>query len=215
MKRAFVIGSKGTLGRAISHRLISDNYEIIGPAIEDLDLSKKESIDRFFSNLSKEEKFDFLTNTFANTLTFNKFESIPQEVFEEDMRINFSNFIYFLKKFLPHLRENSNIILILSEMVFDEEPRYFSPYVSSKYALLGLMKSLSGELKNKKIRINAVSPGMMETNFIQDLPTYMVKSYLSKHGKFVSPSDVAHKILEIIHDEKISNKNFGIFGNDK
>ena len=49
-------------------------------------------------------------------------------------------------------------------------PKYLASYVTSKYALLGLVKALSNEYADKGIRINGISPSMIETKFLENIP---------------------------------------------
>ena len=218
MKTGLILGINGDLGGAISKALKDEGYNIFGSIFKEtdskdgklnrvfLDMGSKKSIDSFIRKLPQNKKFDFFTNTIANKLIFNKFEDIKQESFEEDFKINVLNFIYILKKILPRLNPGANIIIILSEVTIQNNPKYYSSYVSSKYALLGLMKSLSGELKSKNIKINSVSPGMMDTKFIRDLPDSLKNFYVSHNKGFVSPIKVSNKIMEIIN----SGDSYGI-----
>ena len=77
-------------------------------------------------------------------------------------------------------------------------------YGASKAALWSMMKFAALELATKKIRVNSVNPGMVETNLInhgiitseqheQDMKTYPLKRY----GK---PSDIAHGIIYLLSD---------------
>lgn len=54
-------------------------------------------------------------------------------------------------------------------------PKYLSPYVTVKYALLGLMKSLAAEYAEKGITVNGVSPDMMETRFLSEVSDIIVE----------------------------------------
>ncbi len=237
-KTAVVLGAVGGLGREIVNALLKEGYEVIGsfypgeqnPFSDEKDVTlyplameNKVSIDNFCKELEKIEKIDFLTNTIANTLTCNKFEKIDVKDFEKDFNVNVTNYVYFMHKINDKLKSGSNIVFILTEMVIGEPPNYFSSYVSSKYALLGLMKCLSSEMSSKGIRVNAVSPGMMDTKFtwqmkmgdkVSVVPSFVKEKYIqnSQSKKLVSPNEVAKAIMQIISDNSMHGHNIHITG---
>ena len=227
MKKAIVLGASGRLGSEITRKLISIGYEVIGTyrdknhlpkdLVENkkvvfypIDFKQKSSIEHFLKSI-KEEKIDFITNTISNKIFIEKVEKISTEIIEEDFRVNVTNYLYFLQKVIPNLSKNSQIVFILSEMVLGIPKNYLSSYIITKYALLGLMKCMSEELKLKGIRVNAVSPGMMDTNFTWNVKFNGKEIVLPKDKRvFVNPSEVAEKILEIISNESINGKNIPI-----
>jgi len=226
MKKAIVLGIAGSFGKEIAKVLVNNGYEIIGtyhlrfPSDDSFYMQKniklfqlsfdiRGSIDNFCDKINNLGKIDLVINTVANNLKFNRFEKINIKDFEEDMGVNCINNIYFLQKILSKLNEGANVVFILTEMVFGEPPSYFSSYVTSKYALLGFMKSLAGEFKQKEIRVNGVSPGMADTKFILGLPSFIKEKYKqsSPLKSLVKPSEVANAILKIISDQSINGQN--------
>jgi 3-oxoacyl-[acyl-carrier protein] reductase len=55
---------------------------------------------------------------------------------------------------------------MLSSCTIGTPPKYLSNYTLVKYSLLGLMKSAAVEYGDKGININGISPGMIETKFL-------------------------------------------------
>jgi 3-oxoacyl-[acyl-carrier protein] reductase len=218
MKNVLIIGADGKLGSEIVEHFLLKNEKVIGTyhsnkpekldekvRLFQLSLEDRKSIDKFLDEI-KEIKIDLVINAAASKLVFNKFENIPIESFEEDLLINVVNYVYLLQKLVLNLNNGANIIMILTEMTFDMPPSYFSSYVTSKYALLGLMKSLANELKNRNIRVNAVSPGMMDTKFISKLPDLVKKKYLLDSKKFTEPKEVICAIEKIM-ESKVNGQN--------
>lgn len=70
-------------------------------------------------------------------------------------------------------------------------------YASTKAGLVALTKSLSKEVAKRKITVNCVSPGYIDTELIADLPEDLVKAYKKSIPvkRFGSPDDVAHAVL--------------------
>lgn len=77
------------------------------------------------------------------------------------------------RSILPAMVKNKygKIIFMLTENVVRDLPgKYAVPYTSAKYALMGLMKCLAAEYAEKGIAVNGVSPAMIDTGFVSNLP---------------------------------------------
>ncbi len=70
-------------------------------------------------------------------------------------------------------------------------------YASSKAGMVALTRSLSKEVAKRKITVNCVSPGYIETDLISDLPDDLVKQYKASvpAKRFGKPEEVAHAVL--------------------
>lgn len=75
-------------------------------------------------------------------------------------------------------------------------------YASSKAALIGMTRAAAKELAPKGIRVNAVAPGMIDTDMTQQLSEDHHRAALGsiKMGRIGQPSDVAHAILFLASD---------------
>lgn len=108
-----------------------------------------------------------------------KFLKTDWEAFEQGWKVAFQSAVLTTKAFLGDMKKNKcgKIVFMLSAYVENVPPKYQSPYVSVKYALLGLMKSLAAEYADFGICINAVSPDMMDTKFLDELPSLLIEQY--------------------------------------
>jgi 3-oxoacyl-[acyl-carrier protein] reductase len=173
------------------------------------------SIDLFLGKIGDVDEIAFFTSTISNTLILEKFEKISPEAFESEFKINFFNYLYLLQKIIPKMKNNSNVVFILSEMVLNPQ-KNFSPYITSKYAVLGLMKCLAKEFASEKVRFNAVSPSKMNTDFLWKVnlnskTVYVPNAIKEKQlqtQKFLPPDKVAEKIISILNDSSINGQNF-------
>ncbi len=70
-------------------------------------------------------------------------------------------------------------------------------YAASKAGQVGLMRSLAREVGKRKITVNCVSPGFVETELLSDLPDEIRKEHLKMVplGRFGSPEEIAHAVL--------------------
>lgn len=70
-------------------------------------------------------------------------------------------------------------------------------YATSKAGQVGMMKSLSKEVAKRRITVNAVSPGFITTDFLQDLTDSQVKEYkkMVPARRFGTPKEVADAVI--------------------
>jgi 3-oxoacyl-[acyl-carrier protein] reductase len=105
----------------------------------------------------KKKNIDILVNN-AGIYFRNSFEVLS---------VNLTGSYNMCKEVLPHMKENSRIIFISSQLAF-RGSSHGSDYATSKAGQLGLMRSLALELASKKILVNAVAPGTVDTDIISD-----------------------------------------------
>lgn len=101
-----------------------------------------------------------------------KFHKFNWSDYQEMIDSSLKPAVLILNKFLPFMSKNNygKVVFMLSSFVDGATPKYQSPYIVSKYALYGLMRNLAAEYIEKGITVNAVSPDMMETGFIDNIP---------------------------------------------
>lgn len=100
-----------------------------------------------------------------------KFHKTSWQEYQKMIDSSLRPIIVILEKFLPLMSKNKygKVVFMLSSFVDGVNPKYQSPYIVSKYALYGLMRNLAAEYIEKGITVNAVSPDMIETKFIENI----------------------------------------------
>ena len=145
-----------------------------------------------------------------------KFSKITWEKFNIDINIAVRSLVIILHEFLPIMAKNKygKIVIMLTSYTKNIPPKYLASYVTSKYALLGLLKALSNEYAEKEIRINGVSPSMIDTKFLKDIPELIVKQNAmnSTTGSNLSVNDVTPMIEFLLSDKSdaITGQNIAI-----
>jgi 3-oxoacyl-[acyl-carrier protein] reductase len=93
------------------------------------------------------------------------------------MQVQVESAILLLQRFLPKMAKlaGARMIFMVSSYTHGMPPKYTSMYTIVKYAQLGLMRSLAAEYAGTELRVNAVSPSMIETQFLQELPEVAVQ----------------------------------------
>lgn len=139
------------------------------------DFSKRDEIGRFIEIIKEYEIEEFL-HLPAPKLRHIRFVKGSIDEFELEMQVVYWSFLRICQTLIPGMtkRRTGRILAVLTEYTVDKQPPYLSHYISAKFALLGLIKSLASEFGSKGIGINGISPGMIETDFISKLPQYVV-----------------------------------------
>ena len=148
------------------------------------DLSKEEEINKLISSIEKNygtpNKIIHLAATRVENI---RFKDIKWEDFEKDINITLKSAVLILNRFLPKLskEKRGKVVLMLSSYVLGVPPKALSHYITIKYAMLGLVKSLASEYSDKNIQINAVSPSMIETKFLDNINEKLVELSAYNH----------------------------------
>ncbi len=108
-----------------------------------------------------------------------KFIKTKWEDFNNGWEVSIRSAVLLLHAFLPIMKKKKSgkVVFMLSSVTSNTPPKYESAYITVKYALLGLMKSLAAEYTGSGVCINGVSPDMIQTKFLNDLPRLLVAQY--------------------------------------
>lgn len=119
----------------------------------------------------------------ASKVTNIRFKDVTWADFEKDINVSLKSSVVILNTFLPKLakEKQGKVVLMLSSYVMGVPPKALSHYTTVKYALLGLVKSLASEYADKNIQINAISPSMIETKFLDNINEKLVELSAYNH----------------------------------
>ena len=186
MKVAIVTGASSGLGRELTRKLLANDYRVavIGRSavrlqsaiagyenrakIVEADLSQATSVEglveRCLAEL-QESSVDLLINCAGFAVT-GKLQDIPEVIYEQCWRVNFTSAVSLVKQSLPHMiRENSGMIVNVSSGVARRALPFISPYCSAKAALSSFTESLRVELAFTQIKVMLFSPGPVTSGF--------------------------------------------------
>lgn len=147
-----------------------------------------------------------------------KFAKSSWEQFEEGLQTSLRSIVEVARAFVPVMAKArfGRVVFMLTSCVQNTPPKYLSPYVTAKYALLGLMKSLAVEYADKGITVNGVSPDMIETRFLSDISDIIVQKNAmdSPIGRNLTVDDVIPVFEYLLSDEAaaITGQNIAITG---
>ena len=140
---------------------------------------------------------DILINN-AGITSNKKIEDTTIEEFNNIMDINVNAMFYMIKAIVPYMKENNGgVILNTSSMVSIYGQPIGVGYPTSKFAVNGLTKSLARELAPYNIRVNAVAPGVINTDMVAKLPKEAIEPLIKTIplGRIGEPKDIANAFL--------------------
>jgi NAD(P)-dependent dehydrogenase (short-subunit alcohol dehydrogenase family) len=216
-KVAVVTGGNNGIGLASAQRLyqegarvaisgrnqkaLDDAVKLIGSDVLAVksDVSKSEDLDKLFAAVSK--KFGKIDVLFANAgiYKFAPFDKTSEALYDELFDINARGVYFTIQKALPHLNDGASIIINTSIAGQVGLP-LGSAYAATKAALRSFTRSLAASLVDRKIRVNAVSPGPINTpagfertGLSQEQLDQLVKEILGKvpMKRVGEPSEIA------------------------
>lgn len=129
------------------------------------DVSKLSDIDRLYDAVKKQQgKIDII---FANAgiAEFASLDSITEEHYDKLFNINVKGLLFTIQKALPLMKDGGSIILNASVAGSRGSPA-FSVYAATKAAVRSFARGWMMDLKERKIRVNAISPGPIETEIL-------------------------------------------------
>jgi 3-oxoacyl-[acyl-carrier protein] reductase len=193
-KTALVIGGTGGIGKATCLQLAKDGFNIIihynknktlaeeiksdvekhkqKALIVSADILNDADIKELISkSIRAFDKIDVLANCAATVIPNIKFQDLAWTDFLQQMDVNIKSTFTIIKAVVPEMIKNGYGKIINIGSFSAEKPNTdWSHYITAKSALIGLTKSLAFELAPKGIRINMVTPSLINTELTADIP---------------------------------------------
>ncbi|MEG0383963.1 MAG: SDR family NAD(P)-dependent oxidoreductase [Solibacillus sp.] len=225
-KVAIVTGSGNGIGKEVAKRLAKEGASVVitdinpanckyteeeivesgGKALSiPADVSKKEDVMNVVQEaLNVFGKIDILVNN-AGIVKDSKITEMTEEDWDNVVDICLKGSFLFAKYTAEHMIEQSygKIVNIASRAYLGNPGQ--ANYSSAKSGVLGLTKSLAKELGKFNITVNAVAPGLIETNALKEHPKYERIKELQKKDTPIQriglPEDVANAVLFFASNE--------------
>ena len=187
-KKAVITGGDSGIGRAVAIAFAKEGADVAIIYLEESDdaettysMVEKENVTclRFQGDISVYEfceqtvnkiieKFlniDILVNNAAQQYPIKNFEDLPIDQIRRTFETNIFSYFYMTKATVKYMNEGSSIINSTSVTAYQGHPELID-YSSTKGAIVAFTRSLSLNLINKNIRVNAVAPGPIWTPLI-------------------------------------------------
>ena len=166
------------------------------------DASNEYEVSNFFEKIKKKtKKIDALINNVGVAGPTGSLEKLKSKDWENTLHVDVNSYFYFTKKAIPLIKgsKKGSIVNISSTAGILGFPLR-SPYAASKWAIIGITKTLAMELGKFNIRVNAVCPGTIKGNrmkkVIKDKAKFTKISTKVIEKDFISMSSMKQWILE-------------------
>ena len=229
-KVAVITGGNSGIGLATAERFVSEGAYVfvtgrrqgevdaavkrIGKNVTGVqgDVSSLADLDRLYAKV--EEQNDHIDILFANAGLgeLASLETITEAHFEKTFNVNVKGLLFTVQKALPLFQDGGSIVLNAST-AGSKASDGFSVYGATKAAVRSFTRSWAAELKHRNIRVNAVSPGPIDTpglsGFVGGLAPSekqieQVKSSIISSvplGRMGSPDEVTKAVSFLVSDD--------------
>lgn len=191
--------------RAGADRVVSEITAAGGKAIAvQANVSEPADITRLFEEtIAAFGKLDILVNN-AGIYEFLALEAITPEHFHRQYNLNVLGLLLTTQEAVKHIGPEGGSIINTSSVVSTFSPAGSAVYNSTKSAVDGITRTLSKELAPRKIRVNSINPGLVETEGFLSSP-------IAGHGDAVAsttplgrmglPQDIAPGVVFLASDD--------------
>ena len=194
------------------------------------DASNENQVSAFFKQVSKKtKKIDALINNVGIAGPTGTIEKLKSKDWEQTLKVNVISHFYFSRLAIPMLKKNKTGVIInfsSTAGIFGFPLR--SPYAASKWAVVGVTKTMAMELGKFNIRVNAICPGTIKGDrmgrVIRDKAKFLKVSKKLVEKEFLSMTSLKNWIYEedigkmccfLVSDdaERISGQIISVDGN--
>ena len=196
--------------------------------VDNVDAANADSVNNYFESL-KLSSLDGLINNVGIAGPTGTMEEISIDDWNQTIETNLNSHFYFTKQAIPLLKKNKGVSIVnLSSTagIFGFPLR--TPYAASKWAIIGVTKSLAMELGKFNIRVNAICPGSVSGDRINRVIEAKAKSLNIPYNEgkedfedmvslksFVDKEDIANMATFLLSDQakRISGQVMTVDGN--
>lgn len=225
-KIALITGGNGGIGLATAKQFVSEGAYVfitgrrkpaLDTAVKEVgrnvtgvqgDVSNLDDLDRLFVQIMQEKGRLDIVFANAGVARYAPLGKITVDLFDSTFDINVKGVLFTVQKALPLLPDGSSIVLNASIVSSKGLPDN-SVYSATKAAIRSFARTWTIDLKNRRIRVNAVSPGPTDTPGLTRLLASsgteqqgrQVMSIMTPLGRLGTPDEVAKAVVFLASDD--------------
>lgn len=225
-KIALITGGNSGIGLATAKRFVDEGAYVyitgrreneLAAAVKEIgknvtavqsDVSKLADLDRLFAQVKREKGTLDIVFANAGIATYAPLGTITEEHFDSIFDTNVKGLLFTVQKALPLIPDGGSIILNASIVGSKGLPAN-SVYSATKAALRSFARTWTTDLKDRHIRVNAVSPGVIDTPGLSKLlasgdagkDRLKVFSTVVPLGRMGSPDEIAKAVVFLASDD--------------
>ena len=225
-KIALITGGNSGIGLATAKRFVSEGAYVfvtgrrdaeLSAAVKEIrenvtgikgDVSSLDDVDRLFAQIAREKGRLDVVFANAGVARYAPLGEITEEIYDSIFDINVKGLLFTVQKALPLLPDGASIVLNAS-IVGSKGFASNSVYSATKAAVRSFARTWTTDLRTRRIRVNAVSPGSTDTPGLNDLLASSPagaerrKSIASSVplGRLGTPDEVAKAVVFLASDD--------------
>jgi NAD(P)-dependent dehydrogenase (short-subunit alcohol dehydrogenase family) len=172
------------------------------------DVSNLDDLDRLFAQIRKEKGGIDIVFANAGVARYASLGTVTEDFFDSIFDINVKGVLFTVQKSLPLLRDGGSIILNAS-IVASKGLSSNSVYSATKAAVRSFARTWTTDLKDRRIRVNAISPGPIDTPGLSELLASSETGEQRKKmisttvplGRFGRPEEIAKAVVFLASDD--------------
>ncbi|MGH3075704.1 MAG: SDR family NAD(P)-dependent oxidoreductase [Gaiellales bacterium] len=135
-------------------------------------------------------RLDAVINVAGGLTTYGPIESLSVEALDREVSINLKTTVLVSQAAIGALAKTQGCIVNFASIAYFQPQSPMAIYSAAKAAVAGFTQSLAVELRDRKIRVNAVAPGMVRTG--DNVAT------AGESAEYVELSDIAHGVMSLV-----------------
>ena len=169
------------------------------------DLTEEENAIALINKVEEYVKYpNYILHLPAMIFDYMRYKELDTDKLRMELNVQLYSFLAITRAYLPYMQKeygNRVLVMLTSYIAQELPPKFMTDYVVCKYALLGAMKAAAAEYGGKNLKINGISPIMMDTKFLSQIDPRIkeLNAMQSPVGRIPSPEEVVPFMEEMLH----------------
>ena len=197
---------------------VRDRLRGRGAAVEivQADMADREAVFRMMDMVGRETgRLDMLVHCAAPPLAPKRLMKLNWEAdILPQMMVGCAGFLHCIQAAKAFLGEDSRVAVLLTDALFHKPPVQMGAYLAAKGALWGLVRAAAKELQAQRVFVNAVSPGMTQTELLSNYGDRALELFAEDHPlrRLARPEEVAAAVESLLTGGYIHGANLIVNG---